>query len=347
MKKIFFSLIILGSTIAMFYSCKKDTNKTPSDTTIETQHTDFEWEVYHKLKAYKHKKNSASRGLYPISLDSAEWYLDTQFNVEEARTEYPYKLEALDSTYFTLELNGSGMAEISAMSTMYNSMLDFLYNIVATSEYIPIFGHIERLSSDNNEAQYVFRLGLGNYYNGNYAPEYYDWKFGNMLGRCDGTHQWESDAGQELKTRLNNPFFAYVTPGSFVGSDNEKIIRYYNENGSANPTLYYDTYDEHPQSSQVNYFYYYETNASSSYDPCLESEEIEFYLDKAHKIIYTSENDYIPGSTIHRGQRPEGLTYEWFTIDTPNGYDNSSNLYYWTHRYYIHYRQRVNIPIPD
>ena len=347
MKKTLITIIFIGMAVTLFYACKKNTDTIQSDSNSEIQYTDFEWKIYYKLEAYKQKKNSNLKASNPISLDSAEWYLDTQFNVEEARTEYPYKLEGLDSTYFTLDLDGFGMVNITAMNTMYNSMLNFLNNIIANSENIPIFGHLELLNSNSNEAEFIFKLGLGSYFYGNYAPFLYDWKFGNMLGRCDGTHQWESDAGQELKNRLNNPGFAHFTIGSFIGSGEERIVAYFNSDGTPNPNLYLDTNNEHPQPNLVNHFYFYEENDSPTYEPCIEVEELDFYLDKAHKIIYTSDNELLPGSDIHYGLRPDGLTYEWFDISTPNGFNTYSNKYYWTHKYYIHYRQRVNIPLPN
>ena len=64
-------------------------------------------------------------------------------------------------------------------------------------------------------------------------------------------------------------------------------------------------------------------------------------------FYYYEENDYLPGSTIHKGLKPDGLTYEWFSISTPDGYNIYSEKYFWTHKYYIHYRERVDIPTPD
>jgi len=348
MKKILIIFVIIGMAVALFYACKKNTDTMQTNNNTEQQYTDYEWEVFYKLQSFKQKLNSNLKGTDPMTLDSAKWYLDTQFNVEKARTEYPYKIEGMDSTYFTLILNGSGMVDITELNTMYNSMLDYLNNIIANSESIPIFGHLELLNSDDDEAEFIFRLGIGTYFSGNYAPFYYDWRFGNMLGWCDDTHK-TSDAGQELKYRLNNPHFAYFKPGSFIGTDEERIIRYFNPDGTINdPDLYLDTNDEHPQPDLVNYFYYYEENDSPNYEPCLEIEELDFYLDKAHKIIYISEFTKLPGSNIHYGLRPDGLTYEWFSIHTPYGYNNYFYKYYWTHEYFIHYRLKVNIPtIPD
>jgi hypothetical protein len=157
-----------------------------------------------------------------------------------------------------------------------------------------------------------------------------------MDGDCDGNQVNQSDGGQELKIRLNNPHFEYFTTGSFIGPDHERIV----EHGD-----YPDLDDEHPQPTLVNSFLFYEefNPPPPSYTPCLEIEELDFYLDKAHKIIYTADNELLPGSTTLYGQRPQGLHYEWFSIWTPSGTLQNDDLY-WEHRYYIHYRQRVNIP---
>lgn len=337
----------MGLAVTMFYACKKNTEPTQPNPNTEQQYTDYEWEIFYKLKAYKQRLNSGSRADDPITLDSAEWYLDVQFNVEEALTEYPYRTEGIDSTYFTLTLNGSGLVKISDMSIMYNEMLDYVNNIIANSEFIPIFGHLELLESDSDEAEFIFRFGIGSYSNGYYHPFEYDWRYGNMLGDCDDNQVTESDGGVELERRLNDPHFEYFTPGSFINPDKESIVRYFNSDGSTNPYLYLDTNDEHPQPNEVDYFYYYEEDDSPNYEPCLEIEELDFYLDKAHKIIYTLDDVKIPGSTIHLGQRPEGYTYEWFHLTSSYGYNDETEKYFWTHNYYIHYRRRVNIPIPD
>ncbi|NQU33141.1 MAG: hypothetical protein HQ521_07890 [Bacteroidetes bacterium] len=153
-----------------------------------------------------------------------------------------------------------------------------------------------------------------------------------MDGHFDGTNVNESDGGQELKTRLNTPFFQYFIPGSFI--DQEEAIPNY---------IYYeDVNGEHPQSDSVDYFIYYQE--TTGLYPCLENEKLTFYLAKAHDIIYTYDDDYLPGTTL-LGQRPVGKSFMGFRIWTPNGTLANGNSW-WKHVYYIDYGTRVNIPLP-
>jgi len=271
-----------------------------------------------------------------MTLDSAEWYMETNFNVDEARTEEPYRITRKDSTYYVLPLNKNGLVEFNDMYNMYNQMLsdlDSLEIVIADPDVLPIFGSLELLTSNANEAEFMLVTGFGSYFNGNYAPFYDDddWKWGNMLGHCDGTNQWESDGGQELKVRLNNPFFAWAGPGSFI-DDEEKIPHYYD---------YPDIYNEHPQPDSVDYFIFYQEGLG--FFPCLENEELDFYLDKAHDIIYTYEDNFLPGSSTLKGQRPAGKAFKNFNIWTPDG-TLPNDDHWWEHVYFIHYGTRVNLP---
>jgi len=223
------------------------------------------------------------------------------------------------------------------MNTMYNQMLsdlDSLEIIIADPDVIPVFAILDILTSNAEEAELRLVIGFGYYSSGNYAPFYDDddWKFGNMRGHCDGTNFGDSDGGQELKVRLNNPYFTWGDPGSFINPE-EKIVNYYE---------YPDIYNEHPQPDSVDYFIFYQV--TSGFSPCLENEELDFYLNKASDIIYTYEYNYLPGSDTLYGQRPPGKTYEWFSIWTPD--TTFTNSHSWAHRYYIHYGTRINIPLP-
>ncbi len=336
MKKLLIVFIFIGMAVAVFYSCKKNTDNMQINTNSEQQYSAYEWEVYYKLQSFKQKLNSNLRSINPITLDSAKWYMESYLNVDKARTKEPYKITRNDSTYYVLPLNSNGLVEFNNMNTMYNQMINDLDSIViANPGVIPVFAVLKELTNNTNEAEFLLITGYGNYYSGNYAPFYDDddWKFGNMLGHCDGTNQWESDGGQELKTRLNNPFFAWAGPGSFVDPV-EEIVHYYE---------YPDYYDEHPQPDSVNFLLFYQE--TPGFSPCLENEELDFYLDKAHDIIYTYDSILLPGNSILTGKRPYGKVFEWFSIWTPDSITPNNN-HSWEHVYYIHYATRISLPLP-
>jgi len=336
MKKLLYVLIIIGLTMALLYSCKKDTDKMQKEPTNEQQYTDYEWEIYYRLQAYKH--NSSLKSSNPISLDSAEWYMETQFNVEEATTIEPYSLIQKDSTYYTLILNGSGMVELSSMNTMYNEILDDVDSIeyvISNPEAIPVFAHLELLSKDENEAEMMLVLGIGNYFSGYYAPFYDidDWYYGNNLGRTDGEYLYLSDAGQELGKRINNPFFQYFQPGAYVEPRESVEVRYDD---------YPDIYSLNPESN-VGYLTYYEVSTSFP-SPVLENEELTFYLNNLHNIVYTYDDQTVANSD-QPGKHPPGFVFEYLTTWTDT--DPITGGYYYEHAFTIHYATRVNIPLPQ
>ena len=338
MRKFIFIFTITLLVITIVNACKKDSEsmQTNPNNNTEQQYTDYEWEVYYKLQSFKQKQNSNMRGNDPMTLDSAEWYMETTFNVEEARTEEPYKITRRDSTYYTLMLNSAGMVEFSDMNNMYNNMLsdlDSIEYVIANPDILPIFATLDLLTNDGYEAEFMLILRFGEYYSGNYLPflDIDDWKFGNMQGYCEITGG-DSDGGQELKARLNHPLFQYGDPGSYI--DPVQRSAFYYE--------YPDVNDENPDDN-VNHMIFYEVRSID--EPCLEDDELTFYLDMAHDIFYTFDNQNLPNTTTLFGKRPIGKVYVDMTIWTPNGTLANGNNW-WEHRYYINYATRINIPLP-
>ncbi len=339
MKKILIVILLAGLIATIFYSCKKNADPMQNDNNTEKQYTDYEWQVYYRLQDVKLKLNSGERGLDPISLTEAEWYMETNFNVEEARTEEPYKLIYKDSTYYTLTLNGSGMVEYYDINVMYNAILgdvDSIEYVISNPNAIPVFASLKLLSSNNSEAEFLLTLGIGTYFSGNYAPFYSidDWYFGNNLGRTDGYELYHSDAGQQLTDRLNNPFFQYFTPGSFLEPAEERYVLY---------GVYPDIDLLNPEENVSSLIYYEESSEFPS--PVLENEELTFYLNNLHNIIYTYNDQLVPHTTGY-GQRPPGYAFRDISVWTPTG-QLSGGGYFYEHRYTIYYAIRANIPLPD
>ena len=209
------------------------------------------------------------------------------------------------------------------------SDLDSLEIVIADPNILAVFARLELLTTNASEAEFMLVTGFGNYYNSIYWPFFDDddWYFGNMLGRCDGTYIYESDGGQELKTRLNNPYIQWVGPGSFV--DPVQRHAFYYE--------YPDVNNENPEPN-VDYMIYYEESPNGL--QCLENEELTFYLNMAHNIFYTYDTQFLPNTTLH-GKRPFGKAFMNMTICTPSGDD------WWEHKYYMFYGTRINLPLPD
>lgn len=159
MKKHLILLLIASLGISVFYSCKKEVNcevEMQSETTSSEElidgHTAYEWEIYYKLQDFKLKMEKLSRSSDPMTLTEAEWYMETNFNVDEARTEEPYRVNRKDTTYYILPINSSGLIEFTSINSMYNEMLDDLDSIeivISDPDVIPIFARLELQSSSS------------------------------------------------------------------------------------------------------------------------------------------------------------------------------------------------------
>lgn len=339
MKTFFNILTIFTITTLFLLSCSKNNESNMSPKNDNQALNNYEKVIYNKLISFKQKLNKHYKTTDPMTLDSAEWYIESYYNVADARTEDPYKNVRKDTTYYVLPLNSQGLVEFEDMNTMYNQMLadlDSMEQVIANADVFPVYGMLDLLSNNGSSADFMLTTGFGSNYNGNYEPfdDDDDWHWGNMQDRCDGIHLWESDGGQELKRRLNNPYFAWAGPGSFLNS--ETINVYYYE--------YPDVNNQNPEPN-VDYMIYYEESSTTNPLPCLEDDEMTFYLNMAHDIIYTFDDQYLPNTNLY-GQRPAGKSFMEFDIYTPDG-TATNGKHYWEHQYFITYGIRINLPLPD
>lgn len=327
-------ILSLLFTFLVLNACKKTFNTYNINDKItnnqeETHINVDETAIYNKLIGFKYSRQNKSFETEPQTIDSARWYVETYFNVNKARTEEVFKLERKDSTFYTVDVNKEGLIEFSAMNALYNEMLqdlDSLESVIANPNILPVYADLDVMNSSEANVTFRLMLGFGGTLSGNYEPITADddWRWGNMQGHCDGTNFGESDAGQELKRRLNNPYFAY-SPGSFIEYI-PPISVYYSE---------YPDVNNHNPDPNIGYMIYYETGTTWG---CIEDDELNYYLNRAHEIFYTFNNQYLPNTNLY-GKRPVGKHFVDMDIWTPNGTN------WWEHRYYLRYATRVNLPI--
>jgi len=338
MKKIISTISFLTLIVLVIATSCKKTETSSINNNTNNELTSNEQVIFNKLLSFNNKIKHGIRDAEPMTLDSAEWYLESYYNVADARTEDPYKNKRKDTTYYTLPLNAEGMVEFADMNSMYNEMLadlDSLEVLIADPSIFPVYGMLDLISSNSSSASFMLTTGFGSNFNGNYEPfnEDDDWHWGDMKGKCDGSYMWENDGGQELKRRLNNPYFQWAGPGSFINAITKNVYYY----------MYPDVNNENPEPN-VDYMIYYEESTINKPLPCLENDEMTYYLNMAHDIIYTYVNQYLPNTNLH-GQRPTGKAFIDFDIWTPSGTNNGT--YWWEHQYFINYGTRINLQLPD
>lgn len=137
-----------------------------------------------------------------------------------------------------------------------------------------------------------------------------------MLGRCDDTLQWVSDAGRELMRRFNSP------TGIGIPAPPVKWL--------------YPTYSGILTHEQFPGRIFYEV---SDTPPCIDYEALQHYLIEGYYIIYNTDDDL-----YNLGVRPNGYTFKSMALWT-NGTNPPYNEYW--HKYQILYGIPVSVPPID
>jgi hypothetical protein len=304
-------------SLTVLFSCNKDSKIVPEDNNITSEYTADEMALWNQLNNFNLKIKNGLKSEEFISPDSAMWYLEALFNVQQAVDTTFDDVASYERTY-TLDVNANGTVNMSNVTALYNQLVTDLNTELAMidSDYkFLIIADLQQESLKSDEFNIKVTGGLGINPLVYYEPitNEDNWFYGNMLGRCDGTFAGQSDAGQELKRRFNDPKLAYPFP----------------YNTWINPT--------HREVTPINYptriF-----NAVSPTSPCIEYDYLQNYLKQGHYIIYNSP------TSNPTGERPSGLYFKLMDLwsNNPNPLDNE----YW-HKYLIWYGTPVNIPPID
>ncbi|PLX12232.1 MAG: hypothetical protein C0598_06375 [Marinilabiliales bacterium] len=218
MKKLFFLIVFAGLAIGIFYSCKKDVNQEPeSNISVEQQLNNNIW---NNIVRFQEKINLSNRDIELFTPDSALWYLEALYNVEQV-TDTNYNYLDIDTSYYTLVPDENGLVDLQQLSDVYDLMVnDLVENLQSkNSEYTYlIIGDLSILGANRDNTinmQLLSGIGINPIicYEAFTADD--DWYYGNLLGREDGQYLWQSDAGQELQKRYNNPINCFTQGGGY------------------------------------------------------------------------------------------------------------------------------------
>ncbi|MDP2684911.1 MAG: hypothetical protein Q8P20_07810 [bacterium] len=142
-----------------------------------------------------------------------------------------------------------------------------------------------------------------------------DWYYGNMLGRDDGSYVGVSDAGQQLKLRINNQ--------------------------GVKPTFLYNTWLNPQQSPNLD-----ATNTqnrmwaqTATSPPIIDNDDMLQYLINMHYLIYNSPSD-IPSGYFSTSYGPE-IYFNFINVWTSSEPNTTGD--YW-HAMTIIYGEPVYIP---
>jgi len=314
MKKINLILFLAITVASAFYSCNKNTHPTPDPTNNGHSYTADEMALWRKLSNFNHKIKTGLKSEEFISPDSAMWYLEALFNVQQATDTTFDEVQSYVRVY-TLSVNTNGTVNMSEVVEIYNQLVTDLNTELAQidSDYkFLIIADLteESLKSGGFTMNLTAGLGINPlvYYQPITITD--NWRSGNMHGKCVNT-QWDSDAGIELKRRLNNSYMSPIRPP------------YQWINPYVTPVLSYEQF-----SGRI-----FHEHASS--DPCVEFDELQNLLTQGHYIIYNTPSE------SPSGVRPLDLQFRLMDLWTNN--NNPTDNEYW-HKYQIYYGTPLSIP---
>jgi len=314
MKKINLLLLVLILIVSAFNSCNKKNNPLPEPTSTDHTYTAEEMALWRQLNNFNQKIKTGLKTEEFITPDSAMWYLEALFNVQQAKDTTFDNAKSYERTY-SLNVNNNGTVNMSEVINVYNQLVTDLESELGKidSDYkFLIIADLEQESLKSGAFTMNLTTGLGIDPLALYEPitTTDNWRSGNMKGRCVNP-AWDSDAGLELKRRFNNPLLQGYTP------------TYYWINPFVTPIL---SHNEFP--GRI----FYEQATS---EPCVEYTELQHYLTQGHYLIYNTPTE------TPSGVRPANLHFRLMVLWTNN--NNPTDNKYW-HKYQIYYGTPVSVP---
>jgi len=328
MKKLLYLIFSITAILIVIHSCKKD--KIIEKQNIESVYTEEAMAIWHKLVNFKNKMDFSFKDNEPMTSDSALWYLEALYNVQYGYPDTAFRRFFVDTSYYQIPFNLNQLHDFANVTTTYNQIIDTLNyqlnQIESEFKYLYIADlSIIDSSGINLSLQLVSNIGFDPWVLYEPFDEDDNWLYGNMMGKCDGTHQWESDAGEELQWRLNSPNFVPSGSGKF-----HFVWRtdawYWEYPTNSNPYGNYEIFQE----------------LGDTTPPCLEYYELQYYLPKAHDILYNTIGN--------GGERPDTLVFGSVDIKSKDSieYAGSEEIHHYSHYYVIDYGKREEMPaIPD
>jgi len=309
MKKLIFIFVV---AVFVITACKKENTgemKTPpmnDSQKIEALILDF------KDKLDNHLKDGTT-----YMADSAVWYVEGLLNYEQANNAHNFNgFEFYKDSVLLNAANGKiPLQELNDAYTYFNGVIasileqanDPLLNIDLVDVSLVETG----LKDGSAEMELVVSTGKGSSINYTLFAEDEDWYWGDDEGACgDNTSGDETDAADKLEYKFNHPI-SVGQSGFFTNVESVWLDGYdYPDNSyPGNPG---------PYCNKMIFQYFPGTYVD---DPCLEHEELNYYLSKF---------DYIKADA-----QPTGKTFKTVNVlDYDSSGGGSDSFWYWYVMYY-------------
>ena len=249
--------------------------------------------------------------------DSATWYVEALLNYEQANNAHNFTgLEFYKDSVLLNSTNGEiPIQELDDAYSYFNGVIatilqqanDPLLNV----DLIDVSFDETGLKDGTVEMELVVSTGKGSSINYTLFPDSADWYWGDDLGACgDNNSGDETDAADKLEYKFNHPI-SVGQSGWFTGVVDIWLDGYdYPDN----------SYPGNPGPHCNKMIFLYDPDAIED-PPCIEHEELNYYLSKF---------DYIKADT-----QPTGKTFKTVDVlDYSSGTGSSVFYWYWYVMYY-------------
>lgn len=288
MKSKFF---ILGCTALMvagiFYSCSKD-QPAADEQNNTVQITDADRAVAGRILEFRHKlelkkNNPTLKSSEIIAIDDARFDVETNFNATYGFPDEKYEKTSTESTLVYLPVVDNNSTTINDMLALYDECLNKvleIYNSSTLENKELLFINLKKGEIKGSQLQLYLNVVLGTKLTpGSYWEPFGEsdnWKYGELLGKCDGSYFLESDAAKQIQGMLDiyRPIYWVSPPYRIVYSIDQ-----------ASPYLLYG--NEYQDADNNNLMFYIDkTTTLTDDDICLDYNEMNFHFNGHHSVIY-------------------------------------------------------------
>ncbi len=281
--------ILLALLFLGILACEKSQEALNSNTT--SQHSEI------TMKLLDFEARLKLKSTETMQIDEAQWQLEGLLNFQKANNSHVFRdIEFFSDTIF-IELEDGKIAldKLSEAHSILYGILSSYEELVDDPDYKADMIDLSFNVIDNQNASISMGSSFGFNLVGNYpafGSEDY-WYWGLLKGKCgeyEGQYFNERDAATELNRKVNSPwmapagYYVHVTTEWHIAGDHWLL-----DDDPQNPA--------YPIRSKMMFYQY----THSSYpDPCLDPDELNYYLSKFDYIAEVFKPSHPAGLQVGR-----------------------------------------------
>ena len=280
-------LLVMSLVAGVFNACKKDQSNTETQEN-KVEMTDADRAVAGRILKFRsrleHKKaNPMLKNNEIVSIDDARLDVETNFNASFAFPDEKYINTSYETIQIEMPVTDAANTTVDHMLALYDEcfakVLESYSNSTIENKEL-VFVSLKKGEIENNEQKLELKVVLGTKQlpGQGWTPfvEGDNWKYGNMLGKCDGSSYMDSDAAEQIQGMLDiyRPIYWVSPPYRIV----------YQIDIASPYLLFGDEYMD--ANNNFLMFYIDKTDDLTDEDICLDYNEMNFHFNGHHTVIY-------------------------------------------------------------